>query len=105
MRDRLIELLEHCRSRGGGTPKEVADLILNDGWIRPPVKVGQTVYLLKLNKVVKDEVVSIWFEKNDACFNLDIRTTPFGYNFEDISKTIFLTREEAEKALKETHNE
>ena len=108
-RERLIELLST-------TPKEfdgsigigkVADHLLSNGVIVPPCKVGDITYIFdyEVNNrleakfrgiapsiveaiVVEDE--GVWIENEHAKYH----TTHFG----DI---IFLTKEEAEKALKE----
>ncbi len=98
----------------------IADHILADGWIRLPCKVGDMVYELKANgRIVKGIVQSIhqnlvgneqgrwivasWFDNYYA----DSKTAGFECGshlyspFEAFGKTIFLTKEEAEKALKE----
>lgn len=45
-RDRLIELISKVQYMGG-LEEKLADTILADGWIRPPCKVGDTVYILE----------------------------------------------------------
>ena len=87
----------------------IADKILKDGWIRPPCKVGQTVYIV-------DEG-----DEGTEPYVLDIIVTAIGYDIagfwitmnlplglkqsahigeRSFGKTVFLTREEAEQALK-----
>ena len=101
------------------TEKE-ADYLLENGVIVPPCKVGDTVFELKASgKIVKGIVQSIhqnlvgneqgrwivtsWFDDYYA------NTKEAGFEcgthlyspFEDFGKTVFLTKEEAEKALAE----
>ena len=78
--------------------QRIADHILADGWIRPPCKVGQTVYCIRYDIKRKPfikplEVLTITIYANGR---FTVITTK-----EDIwGKTVFLTKEDAEKALK-----
>lgn len=99
MRDRLIDILvKHWFD--GMTMGECADMLLANGVIVPPCKVGDTIYFL--SKYVKDwlydEVEYIRVYKD----YMEIKTVADRYfEEEDFGKTVFLTKEEAEKALKE----
>ena len=111
-RERLIELLG---GKNGFTEEDndvLADYLLDNGVIVPPVKVGDIVYTnrsmqgwyMKLKdrpyeaRVVfvgingKDNFMNVAFLKNDNMLS---------FKFSEIGKTVFLTREDAEKALKE----
>lgn len=131
MRDRLIELLtqqicrpcveckyydaELKRPREYCAAESRADHLLADGWIRPPCKVGDTVYKVVNDKRVKRpyecEVVGFWFSKDENCNNAHlvryvngVFDCSFSVPFTDFGKTVFLAKEEAEQALKEREN-
>lgn len=106
-RERLIELLQNWgnKEKDGVCAESIADYLLDNGVIVPPVKVGQTVYVIpKYNGnpycgVQQDKVQMVGITsrgvhiktRNQSSFN---KTYMF-------SKTAFLTKEQAEKALKE----
>ena len=119
MRDRLIELLEK------GQPPfnplndvcigKLADYLLANGVIVPPCKVGDVVYYINARfekqgrKKVRVEFVEKGMVDNmtigdkgvpqiEIC-NDENEWTMFD-SADDFSKTVFLTREEAEQALK-----
>lgn len=121
-RERLIEILklgscpspylcdENCKYANLERCYEerTADLLLEHGVIVPPCKVGDTVWLIgnafngkKVAQVIVYRMIDgiggnqlnpIWLVSKD----------PFELRFHpsDFSKTVFLTREEAEQALK-----
>ena len=104
-RDRLIELVQNAV---GGCARHwaevIADHLLAAGVIVPPCKVGDTVYFADHeNKSVGEghlvsfslDAAHLWFNCHYKC-GLNI-----WHPIEDFGKTVFLTREEAEKALKE----
>ena len=109
MRDRLIKLLKlnpHFDVLWDGGWEEIADYLLANGVIVLPCKVGDVVYILE------DWVYRIFLEEkevgtisiqgtNDFSKELweDCRGGLIGA-FADFGKTLFLTREEAEQALK-----
>ena len=102
MRDRLIELLRKSGvSFEYATPQEIADRLLAEGVIVPPCKVGDVVYTLVNWCDYKD----CHFEGCAGCSHCNdkgIKETKFHYSHIDaIGKTVFLTREEAERALAE----
>ncbi len=106
MRDRLIELLQNVPAdlegnRGVGT---IADYLLANGAIVPPCKVGDTVYVgvKGTSCVLETKVLAIGVDE-DGDFVLNPHEYPddvFCINGVNIGKTVFLTREEAEQALK-----
>lgn len=71
-------------------------------FVELPCKVGDTIYAVEKGKIIEDSVVTLYvayFGGDEETFQFDgIKTD--GY-FEDFGKTVFLTREEAEQALKE----
>lgn len=120
MRDRLIELLSKpIFPKIGVDPAEVvADYLLDNGVIVPPCKVGDTVY--QIEKKCLDcpyytdggysDFCECALDDSKLMFEVDfdkdciyeIIKTKFIYSMIDQDgKTVFLTREEAEKALKE----
>lgn len=123
MRDRLIELIsdienELLRSYPYTTDEyriaSIADHLIENGAIIPPCKVGDTLYSFSFHKIIEAEVIKVeWSceaenygkfirEKITLCGN-DINETKI--DFYDIGKTWFLTREDAEKALREREGE
>lgn len=123
MRDRLIELLCNVRCEGeecyGNCPYRVgqkcdkvtrlemcavfaiAEHLLAEGVIVSPCKVGDKVYTL----VNWCDYTNCHFEGCAGCHNCNnfgIKEIRFNYShIEAIGKTVFLTREEAERALAE----
>ena len=107
-RDRLISILQAktqpweyllCKSN----IEALADYLLKIGVIMLPCKVGDTIYF---DTYKRGESIGIQPHKV-ANISIVVSTErPFGYVGADIydwefGKTVFLTREEAEKALKE----
>ena len=117
MRDRLIELIEEAAQMWDESPLSsfnelCADHLIANGVIVPPVKVGQTVYAISLNTATNTIAVHRGY-----IGSINIRATgkylcicheglddePYFKNiwatFDDFGKTVFLSREAAEKAL------
>lgn len=108
MRDRLIELIESARYWGANTSVEIADHLLAEGVIVPPVKVGRWVWYVSKYagcvmsiQVISYEITSCGIS-HFGCWGGDF--TPTRFEEEAIGKTVFLTREEAEKALERSEN-
>ena len=110
MRDRLIELLiKSGASFERALPEEIADYLIANGVIVPSMRLGQICFTpCEWRKEVDACKVSSIMQKADGSWN--IRITNFHYRsvFEitpdKIGKTVFLTREEAEKALERSEN-
>ncbi len=113
MRDRLIELLKKADEYASGVctdygeAQEVcADYLLAAGVIVPPMALGQTCFSIYVwgNRVDKCRVSSIT-QKMDGSLKIRIVNLYCGtaneIHINAIGKTVFLTREEAEKALAE----
>ena len=119
MRDRLIDILTNV-PRGkyvddfysSCTMEELADHLLANGVIVPPCKVGDALYWVdanerKIEKFFAYAMQIIGLDDNYFSFTVQFRKEKgrreFNYQFfdTDFGKTVFLTREEAEKALAE----
>ena len=111
-RERLIGLLIEVIP--WHTREETADYLLDHGVIVPPCKVGDTVYkILDVEWDVGEFVVyNTHYIHNDhkiirydaECHSHEDIDDIWFYD-DDIGKTVFLTREEAEKALKAREND
>ena len=118
-RERLIELFLQPMNVADFYDKEMiakayADRILADGWIRPPCKVGDTVYAyceyfgvlpylvgnFHIGYMGKEEDCWHW-EAAAYAAETDELLDEIDFDLEDIGKDVFLTREEAEKAPNE----
>lgn len=111
-RERLIELL--CSAPLGfksfdsqyykSTISKIADYLLDNGVIVPPCKVGDTVYILAGHngrKYEKDTCEGFYIGY-DGVVQVRVRNMKGNHGtYGVIGKTVFLTREDAEKALKE----
>lgn len=118
MRDDLIEKIHDFFGVDsmyfGVDAAALADHLLADGWIRPPCKVGDTIYLpwewkdtsgvaiLTVERMSITEAgcsirTDLWSDDEDywLAYNCGV------FRFDDIGKTVFLTREQAERALEE----
>lgn len=122
-RDRLIELLAQKQDYGVefGDHMEtinndvLADYLIANGVIVPPCKVGDTVYYFScyfgtiLPYFVENLNIAYLGEKGENCvYTFEANCNhenelldSIDFESDDIGKTVFLTREEAEKALEE----
>lgn len=119
MRDRLVTKIEIAsdnwwyKASRKRTVKHlseyIADYLLDDGWIRPPCKVGQIVYIIndfdtEEPYVLPVEVVELGQSKNGQWVALDL---PLGLkisryiSWDNIGKDVFFTEDHAEQKLKE----
>ncbi len=120
MRERLIELCENlilycksslcadCEHNNIDYPHcmgvHFADHLLTNGVIVPPCKAGAKVYFAGLESGVCliGDLVSYSLDAAHLWFNCHYDCgLNYWHPIEDFGKTVFLTREEAEKALKE----
>ena len=117
-RKRLVELIENFFEKEIGASfvkgflDKFADNILDDGWMRPPVKVGQKLYLISDGLYWEAEVIRVVIRQGegvDPCIVFvrlkdgNIKAILDIYN--DISKTVFTSREDALKALEGKEDE
>ena len=114
MKNKLIELLKDfcscknedcskCGTSGKCFTHREADYLLAKGVIIPPVMVNTFVYFCSQNKKVQEGYIErITINKSGMCIAVCYDGIRFKV-FEpcDFGKTVFLTREEAEQALKE----
>lgn len=80
-------------------PQKCLDFKHKSEWVHLPCKIGETVYRVCKKKYDVDGYRMQWFEDwciITNCFDLCM--------LKEIGKTVFLTREEAEKALAERSN-
>lgn len=100
--ERLTALLDNAPAdpAGNRNVRTLAEYLLANGVIVPPCKVGDTLYDIYGNGNFSERKVT------EINVRLDKRNKPWliicGYffAFEDFGKNVFLTREEAERALK-----
>jgi hypothetical protein len=106
MRDRLIELLTDDLPFADNPlqyvidelVERIADHLLANGVIVPPCKVGDTVYYIFVDKVYSFQVEKVEIVQHDIFFGTEGHF--YWYSLRDIGKTVFLSKEEAEKALR-----
>ena len=81
----------------------MADYLLANGVIVPPCKAGDTIYrcAFERNEVWEWEIVAVKVYADQVIFIDDSDNV---FTEEDIGKTVFLTKEEAERVLKECDN-
>ena len=110
-KERLVELLKHkydhfCDQCGINKQSDyienLADYLLVNGVIVPPCKVGDVVWIpsANSNKVYSKVVKDILIREKDGEVGKYIYASSAYFLFENIGKTVFLTREEAEAKLK-----
>ena len=77
--------------------ERIADYLLENGAVVPLCKCGDTVYQIDDIRIYELEVFEIYVHENNTYYGA------FDIDFDDtaIGTSIFLTREEAEKALEE----
>lgn len=115
MRDRLIELLEKADETVlgfsiDGDVSVLADYLLSEGVIVPPCKAGDITYIFeyevnnhletKFRGIAPSVVEAIVIESE----GMWIENEHAKYHISSVGDLIFLTREEAEKALKRSEN-
>lgn len=116
-REKLIELITKCdkenevldcfesRPKKAQAAEIIADHLLHNGVIVPPCKVGDTVYTYGARRVKKWKItfygINLRGEHKMIVVDDGYKNMLEFWNY-DIGKNLFLTREEAEKALKES---
>jgi hypothetical protein len=97
MRERLIKLLEEADEYPAYQSYEgFADYLLNNGVVVLPCKVGDIVYQTDGIRIYELTILDILLRKNKPYYETD------AVDFDDdaIGTSIFLSREEAERALR-----
>lgn len=94
-----------CKYRGQAdcTIENIADQLLANGVIVPPCKVGDTVYYPSgsFDRIFEKTVDEILISENESDVGCYIHFASTYMPFENIGKTVFLTKEEAEEKLNE----
>lgn len=104
MKERLIEIVdkakkEYAKDVTDHTETEyIVENLLNEGVIVPPCNVGQTIYRNIIDKPLEFNVIKIEVFEDGMLFIDDVGKW---FCVSDIGKLVFLSREEAEKKLKE----
>lgn len=113
MRDRLIELIKNCAKQPimiEGLElwaDNIADYLLENGVIVPPCKVGDKMYFDGKHFAshcageIMERRVDVVLTEVWATFRGDVDVS---FDFENFGKKVFLSREQAEKALSEASN-
>jgi hypothetical protein len=120
-KDRLVELLNEAEYENIGyemankfypfdnyksRSEFVADHLLANGVIVPPCKVGDVVYEVDLPEygIIVCKVTKVLYDSKEVIINVidgHGKGSEYYFEFDDFSKTVFLTKEEAEAKLKE----
>ena len=116
-RKRLVELLKDAERKylcnGTNIPQMaefIADHLLDDGWMRPPVKVGQIVYEIDLPEygIIVCKVTKVFCDSREVIVNVidgHGKGSEYYFDFDDFGKTVFTSREDALKALEGKEDE
>ena len=94
------------------TLTEITEHLIANGVIVPPCNVGDIVFTsydhifgMQTNEILTCRVVFIGFGENGNYINIvDNYGHMHSMSFEEFDKTVFFTRKEAEKALKQSKN-
>ena len=112
-RERLIELLQSAQQENLNLLNFeidiLADYLLANGVILPPCKVGQEVYFINtffslVDDPLKEKVCGMKTYSDDMKFTF-VTASQRCFNEDNLGKTVFLTKEEAERALKGVHKD
>ena len=115
MRDRLIELINRGMDKYNKNPPSqffsnfLADYLLANGVIVPPCEVGDKIYMLVTKHTHSFTYSGGKMQRNENQHTFIKQTYLMESNFFKVirafGKTVFLTREEAEKALQRKEGE
>lgn len=92
-------VMRDAEQEGVARLREIAEADKDGRVVVLPCKVGDTVYFALLGRIIEKQVFSIVSFSNST--RIYCGGTSEYFRPEDIGKTFFLTREEAEKALQE----
>lgn len=101
--DTMINLAAQALGVEADRLRELAEADKDGRVVVLPCKVGDVVYGFHGEKTILP-MVAKWIETNTDGWCIAVQYTPMAprfYRFSDFGKTVFLTREEAEKALQE----
>lgn len=118
MRERLIELISKVQYMGG-LEEKLADYLLANGVVVPPCKVGDKFYRIEMwcteGGFYEEPHYAYSSTCDDCCEECDGKERIVEYTFNSVSQIlelekhfgtryVFLTREDAERALEEGGN-
>ena len=92
-------VMRDAEQEGVARLRELAEADKDGRVVVLPCKVGDTVYFALIGRIIEKQVFSIVSFSNST--RIYCGGTSEYFRPEDIGKTVFLTREEAEKALRE----
>ena len=105
-KEKLVELINEADSNYnfelsvGKIPKPrveyEAEFLLKNGVIVPPCKVGDVIYFVYRENIYPHKIKDIRINEYG-----EFISSSMNFNFKDFGKIVFLTKEEAEKALAE----
>ena len=113
-RDKLIQLIQDSNCvdywnyytddfKEPDPVQTLADYILEDGWVRPPCRLHQTMWGISWNNRIDECKVSGLTQKVDGSWKIRLTNLHYKGVFEitvdDIGKSVFWTKEEAEKEI------
>lgn len=96
-RERLVELLEKWDKQD--EVDSIADYLLANGVIVPPVKVGQFIYYKDNGEIYKDRVIGVVYSEDLDYTTKSVRTFDCLLAWDNLGETYFATQEEAEREL------
>lgn len=108
-KNRLIELVDKAKEEYANDITDhtetdyIVETLLNEGAILPPCKVGDKVYYPSgsFDRIFEKTVDEILINENESDIGCYVHFASTYMPFENIGKTVFLTKEEAERALAE----
>ena len=115
-KERLVKLVnkakkEYANDVTDHTETEyIVECLLNEGMIFPPCNIGDRVYMVihdkRTKKPIECHVIGFWYTNHEDCCTIHLSRyidgklhSTFSVRFTDIGKTVFLTREEAQREL------
>ena len=103
LRDRLIELLHGWSkvNNDGMNAESVADYLIENGVILPPCKVGDKVWFIDRDLIFESVVDEILIDKQQigVVIKSEFLNCRRGFYQHQFGKTVFLTKEEAQKVI------
>lgn len=109
-KEKLIDLIIEAKRTDpetGSFTEYLADYLLANGVMVPPVKVGDTVYWpsysrnVQLPDILEETVIEVDMSGFLSSEDAEVIRNKYQWEWNDIGQYVFLTREEAEKALAE----
>lgn len=100
-------VMRDAEQEGVARLRELAEADKDGRLVALPCKVGDVVYGFHGEKTILP-MVAKWIETNTDGWHIAVQYAPMAprfYRFSDFGKTVFLTREEAEKALEAMKDE